>query len=130
MLRSKGFAACFAVGALSAVVMAPQASAKSYKVKLKCQTKSQGQVLSGSCNGKPFGKTKVGGTIVIPKVTLIVKAKGGTATMKYTGSLKGTVVTATWKWVKGTGKYKGIKGGGKAKGTVLGDFTFTGTAKY
>ena len=125
------------VGALaafagSAVVGPSVASAKSYKMNMKV-TKAYTQVgdkIRADYNGKPFGKCKMTGKLVIPNTQQTWKCKGGTVKLVAKGKVA-AVVTGTWKITGGTGKFKGAKGSGKFSGKLSDNiFTYKGTVKY
>ena len=122
-------AASLVAGALVSPSIA--ATTKTKKVRIEIASKIDGTKLGGKVTGGTFGKGTQTGTNAPPKITNIWKFKGGTITAKVAdGHIVSAKIVGTFKFVKGTGKYKGIKGKGKAVGSVLGDFKFTGTAKY
>ena len=130
MQRTSKYAALLGAIAITAVAAQP-AAAKTDKLNIKGEFKQTGTKLNGTYKGKPWGKGKITGTLIIPEATLTFKLKGGTATIRYTGTVTGTTVKGKFKFTKGTGKYKGIKGSGTATGQLDGsDYVFKGTAKY
>ena len=130
MHRTSKFAAVLGAIAVLAVVAQP-AAAKTEKLNLKGDFKQSGTKISGTFKGKPGGTVKAKGTLVIPVATVTFKLKGGTLTVRGTGTLKGTTITSKWKVLKGTGKYKGAKGKGTATGGLdLTNYVYKGTIKY
>jgi hypothetical protein len=128
-----GIAAAMAVAVAPGVSATPgaTAAAKTRTVNINAAFTQSGTKLTGTYSGKPWGKGKATGTLVIPTATLTFHTKIGTATLRYDGTIyNGTKVKGDWKWIKGTGKLKGIKGGGKARGDLSGKFKYTGTARY
>ena len=85
----------------------------------------------GHGHGHVSANASVTGTVTPPKVTVKLKCKGGTITMKTTdATIKGAFFVSTSK-LSGTGKYKKLKGKTKNKGPVAGGAsTFVGTATY
>ena len=130
MHRTSKFAAVLGAIAVLAVVAQP-AVAKTDKINIKGDFKQSGTKISGTFKGKPWGKVKATGTLIIPVATVTFKLKGGTVTVRGTGTLKGTTINSKWKVLKGTGKYKGAKGKGTATGQLdLTNYVYKGTIKY
>jgi hypothetical protein len=121
-----------------AVAGPAQAKTKTYKFKNLVVTTKQvtPTTVAGTTKGGPFGKGKATGIAAIPKYTITLKVKGGTAVMVVVAHIVGVKAIGTWKWTKGTGKFKGIKGKGKTVGTAVGanfdtfEFACTGKATY
>src|SRR5262249_8767131 len=127
------------IAAAVAVAVAPGVSsaqnatsaAKSHKVNINAAFTQAGTKLTGSFSGKPWGKGKATGTLVIPTATITFHTKMGTATLRYNGTIHdGTKVSGHWTFIKGTGKLKHIKGSGQANGDLNGKFKYTGKARY
>ena len=116
----------------SALVGPSIASAKTYAFKMKVSKAypQVGTTIRADYNGKPLGKCKMKGKLVIPNTVQTWKCKGGTLKLTAVGKVA-AVVTGTWKITSGTGKYKGAKGSGKFSGKLSDNiFTYTGKLKY
>ena len=122
-----------AAAAIGGPAMSSAASKKTYKYKMVGSNgKFDGTTITADYKGKPFGKCKAKGTLVLPRTTQTWKCKGGSFRVKtVTTTGAANVSVSDVKIDKGTGKYKGIKGTGKSKGLIsVGDFTYTGTVRY
>ena len=137
-VAGKTITAAGAIAAAVVVAVAPGASsaqtataAKSHKVNISATFTQSGTKLTGKYSGKPWGKGKATGTLVIPTATITFHTKMGTATLRYKGTVHdGTKVSGHWTFIKGTGKLKHIKGSGEANGDLSGKFKYTGKARY
>lgn len=138
MLRvNRRTAGLLVVGALATTALVAPAvgQAKTVKISMKTQAGGpppNGNKITGTYKGKPFGTCKMKGTLVIPKSLQTWKCKGGTLSVDSTGTTgAANDAKGSFKITKGTGKYKGIKGKGTWAGQIsTGVFLYKGSAKY
>ena len=90
--------------------------------------------LKGAIVGRPFGRCRISGTLVVPRSIARWICPGGSVKQVSTASTGAADhVRGTWKVVRGsgTGKFKGTRGGGTFSGTQsTGYFTWRGRVTY
>jgi len=117
-------------GALLMPAVAPAKTVK-FTITTGKLTLETGGKFKGTARGT-FGRGTVTGTAVPPNVTLKLRVRGGTISLRSRdGRASGATVRGTFRLVRGTGRYKGIKGRGSFTGSI-GTFVFKykGTATY
>lgn len=94
-------------------------AAKRHKVNLHQQGKPpQGTKLSGTMTGKPFGKCRYTGKLLIPKAVLVLHCKGGNVNFTATANGAANEQKGTWVIRGGSRKYKHARGTGKLTGIL------------